>query len=85
MPYDDEYHYAEASRRKQERECWNELKKLASEDKILEFYQLYAEYLERNNILSPDRKAIYHMAKKVVEYVQKVEQELKDAKNNDKN
>lgn len=56
-----------SKRIQQERAYWTQLKQLASEDKVLEFYQLYSQYLEWNNIYSPDRKAIYKMAKKVVE------------------
>lgn len=66
----DEYYYARSSRREQEREYWTKLKQLANEDNVLEFYRLYAQYLEWNNVLSPDRKAIYKMAKKVVELME---------------
>lgn len=63
----DEYYYARSSRREQEREYWTKLKQLASEDNVVEFYKLYAKYLEWNNIISPDRQAIYKMATSVVQ------------------
>lgn len=37
---------------------------------MLAFYKLYAEYLEWNNIISPSRKAIYRMAKVIVELME---------------
>lgn len=67
----DEYYYAQSSKVKQEREYWAKLRQLATEDNVVEFYKLYAQYLEWNNVLSPDRKAIHKMAKKVVELLDK--------------
>jgi hypothetical protein len=63
----DEYYYAQSGRVDQERNYWTKLKQLASEDNIVEFYKLYAKYLEWNNVLSNDRKTIHKMAKKVAE------------------
>lgn len=67
----NEYYYAQDDRRKQEKEYWTKLKILAKENNVVEFYKLYAKYLEWNNILSPDRQAIHQMAKKVVELMEK--------------
>lgn len=67
----DEYYYAQSSRVKQEREYWTKLKQYAQEDNVVEFYKLYTQYLEWNNIYSPDRKAIYQMGKRVVELLDK--------------
>lgn len=66
----NEYYYAQSSRRNQEKEYWTKLKQLANEDNIVEFYKLYAKYLEWNNVLSPDRKAIYKMANRVVQLLE---------------
>ena len=67
----NEYYHARDDRKKQEIEYWIKLKNLAKENNVVEFYKLYSEYLEWNNILSPDRQAIYQMAKKVVELMEK--------------
>lgn len=55
---------------KKENEYWTKLKQLASEDNIIEFYKLYSQYLEWSKVLSPSRKAIYKMAKRVVELIE---------------
>lgn len=67
----DDYSHAQSHRVQKEREYWTKLKQLANEDSVLEFYKLYTQYLEWNNILSNDRKAIHKMAKKVVELLDK--------------
>lgn len=66
----DDYYYAQSSRRSQEKEYWTQLKKLADTDDIIGFYKLYAKYLDWNNVISPDRRAIYKMANKVVELIE---------------
>lgn len=66
----NEYYYAQANRVKTEREYWTKLRKFSQEDNVVEFYKLYAQYLEWNNVLSPDRKAIHQMAKRVVELLE---------------
>lgn len=66
----NEYYYAQSSRVKQEKEYWTQLKKLASDDDVIGFYKLYAKYLDWNNVISPDRRAIYKMANKVVELIE---------------
>lgn len=55
---------------KKEHEYWTKLKQLANEDNVIEFYKLYTQYLEWSNMLSPSRKAIYKMAKRVVELME---------------
>ena len=72
----EDYSYAQSHRVKKEREYWTKLRELANNDKVREFYILYAEYLEWNNILSNDRKAIYKMAKRVVELLEKTNEKL---------
>lgn len=64
---DKEYEYCQRSRRQKEKEYWTKIKQFALEDKVSDFYRLYAEYLEWNNVISPDRKAIHKMATRVVE------------------
>lgn len=46
-----------------ERSRWDELKQLASEDNVSQFWTRYADYLEWNNVVSPRRQALYHMAR----------------------
>lgn len=45
-----------------EKQWWDELKSLADQDRVSEFYTRYAEYLESRNVLSPSRRAIHKMA-----------------------
>lgn len=66
----NEYYYARSDRATKEKEYWTKLKQLADENNVLAFYKLYAEYLEWNNIISPSRKAIYRMAKVIVELME---------------
>lgn len=66
----NDYSHVQSHRIQQEKSYWTKLRQLASEDKVVEFYSLYCEYLEWNNIISSDRKAIYKMAKKVIELME---------------
>jgi hypothetical protein len=63
----DNYSHIQSQRIQKEKQYWTKLRQLSDNDNVKEFYQLYMEYLEWNNILSGDRKAIYKMAKKVAE------------------
>ena len=63
----DNYSHIQSHRIQKEKQYWTKLRELSDNDNVKEFYQLYVEYLEWNNILSGDRKAIYKMAKKVAE------------------
>ena len=67
----NEYYYARSDRVAKEKEYWTKLKQLADENNVLGFYKLYSEYLEWNSIISPSRKAIYRMAKAIVELIEK--------------
>lgn len=64
------YSYAQSSRISKEKEYWTKLKQLANENNILEFYRLYSEYLEWNNILSKNRTIIHKMAKGIVKLIE---------------
>ena len=63
----DNYSHIQSKRIQKEKQYWTKLRQLSDNDNVKEFYQLYVEYLEWNNILSDNRKAIYKMAKKVAE------------------
>lgn len=54
---------------KERAEYWRKLRELASDDKVCEFFQLYTEYLEKENCISNNRIALYKMAKHVVKYL----------------
>lgn len=58
-------------RRAEESVWWNKLKKLSKEDKVLEFYQEYAKYLEWNarQYMSEGTQAIYKMAIRAAEII----------------
>lgn len=47
------------------KEYWVKLKKLSGENKVIDFFRLYAEYLECMNIISPSRRILYKMVKKI--------------------
>lgn len=47
------------------KEYWVKLKKLSDENKVIDFFRLYAEYLECANIISPNRRILYNMVKKI--------------------
>ena len=66
----NEYYYAQSDRAAKEKEYWTKLKQFANEDNVIEFYKLYTEYLEWSKVLSSSRKAIYKMAKRVIELME---------------
>ena len=57
-----------------EKQQWKELKRLAANKNIKEFYRMYAEYLEKSGIHSESRLAIYTMAKAVAELMKRIEE-----------
>lgn len=51
----------------EERRRWDELKKLASEGNVQEFYRRYAAYLEWAGVHSESRAVLLKMAKAVAD------------------
>ena len=49
-----------------EKGYWEELKILYNTNDIVGFWEKYCEYLEVVNIVSPNRKLLYNMAKKTL-------------------
>jgi hypothetical protein len=54
-------------RQVEERQWWTELRELADKKDIQGFYSKYAQYLEWNNVISPQRELLYKMAKMVAD------------------
>lgn len=56
---------------KYDRETWQQLKKLSQENKLLEFYKLYLDYLTKSGILSESRMTLYDVTLKTIQELEK--------------
>ncbi len=54
-----------------ERQYWDELKTLHDTNDILNFWRKYCEYLEKMNLISPNRRLIYNAAQKTIKKIKK--------------